>query len=547
MFRENRGHFQETLFSSDKYMNPSIRKKLLNSWAAIFYSHVFCKINELIFSVLYSDKTGRPNFPVNILLSLEYIKHLFDYSDAELIEQYNFNYQLSYAVGIKSVGELNLCPRTIYDFRKRLYLYLIDNPESGDLIFCQFIELTQNFIKMADLAVDKQRMDSTMISANIKNAGRLALALDVIEQAIKVIPDDKKTESMKELLLDGYRNKLVYKSKGNQIITRIEEILRLCGEVSEIAANMPEIDDLNEIKILNRFILEQTKVDPVTGTRKVKANTEIEAKSMQSAYDTDATYRKKGNKSGKGYVVNISETCDETNDIQMITHYDVKTNVSSDAEIGADAIPQIKENFDMKELYVDGAYVGKDIQDAANNSNITLHHTDMTGKKTDPEKITPDDFEYNEDNTVKVCPANIEPIKTACNTEKGSISAHFSKEDCEKCELKEKCCVKEQVQANKLSTNQEELANKRAREAMQDERSENTSKRAAIEGTNSELKRAHGLDDVKVRGIAKVLLTTGLKITACNFKRFAKHYISKLANKAKIHKKITSQGIAVQF
>ncbi|KYH31494.1 hypothetical protein MOMUL_22330 [Moorella mulderi DSM 14980] len=50
-------------------------------WAPIYYEHVFCKIDEKKFAPLYCENNGRPNKPVNILLSLEFIKHLYDYTD----------------------------------------------------------------------------------------------------------------------------------------------------------------------------------------------------------------------------------------------------------------------------------------------------------------------------------------------------------------------------------------------------------------------------------------------------------------------------------
>lgn len=43
--------------------------------------------------------------------------------------------------------------------------------------------------------------------------------------------------------------------------------------------------------------------------------------------------------------------------------------------------------------------------------------------------------------------------------------------------------------------------------------------RAGIEGTLSELKRAHGLGRLRVRGRPRVLLAVYLKATACNLKR----------------------------
>jgi len=112
MFRENDGHNQQELYNSYSVLHPKIQKKLDGSWATIFYEHVFCKINEKPFAVLYSQDKGRSNFPVNILLSLELIKHTFDYTDEILLDQYNFNYQVMYALGERNLGERHLAERT---------------------------------------------------------------------------------------------------------------------------------------------------------------------------------------------------------------------------------------------------------------------------------------------------------------------------------------------------------------------------------------------------------------------------------------------------
>lgn len=543
MFRENNSHLQQSMITSAYWMNQAVFKRLINSWASVFYNMVFCKINESIFAKLYCIDNGRPNFPVNILLSLEYIKSIFDYSDVELIEQFYFNYQIAYAVGIKNVGEINLSPGTLYEFRRKIYSYAIENPEKGDLIFEQFVGLTKEFTEQSDVEINEQRMDSTMIAANIKNAGRLALAYDVIEQALKALPEEFMTEPMKKIFEEGYKNKLLYKSKGNHIISRIQELLDLCMEVMLIISNDQELIKLPAMRTLERFIEEQTNYDKLTKTRLVKANKEIKADSLQSAYDEDATYRKKAGKSSKGYTVNISETCNEKNDVQFITDYDVKPNVTSDIDFIKERLPEIKKNFEVTDMYLDGGYSGKEVAKAAEKENIKMHYTDLTGKKADNENIPANKFDLNDDNTVKQCPAGFEPLDTVYNPDKGQISAHFSREMCDTCEFRNRCCIKEQVKAYKFSTTEAVIESQNKRDEIRENRKETTSKRVAIEGTNSELKRSHGLNDVKIRGIFKVRITTGLKITACNIKRFAKNALEKLANKPKIPEK----GITMQF
>ena len=116
------------------------------------------------------------------------------------MEQFYFNYQINYALGIRTLGEMNLAPRTIYEFRERIYQYTLAHPGEDDLIFEQFIKLTENFIKVAGIDTDEQRMDSSFISSNIKKAGRLSLAYDVLEQAVKTLPKEYLSEPLKKLL-----------------------------------------------------------------------------------------------------------------------------------------------------------------------------------------------------------------------------------------------------------------------------------------------------------------------------------------------------------
>src|SRR5665648_1040720 len=80
-------------------MDHRYKKKLENSWAGLFYKHVFCKISEGLFEPLYCSNNGRPNFPINILVALEIIKHLKNYTDEVLFDAFAYDFQISYAVG----------------------------------------------------------------------------------------------------------------------------------------------------------------------------------------------------------------------------------------------------------------------------------------------------------------------------------------------------------------------------------------------------------------------------------------------------------------
>lgn len=162
-------------------MNPKIQDSLQGTWAPLFYEHVFCKIDETPFAALYwLDNGRRPNFPVNILLFLEFIKHMKDYTDEGILEQFRFNYQVVYAVGLRNLGERYLAARTIYELRQWVYQYTLENPGKDGLIFGQFEKLTDNFLKIMSINTKEQRSDSMQIMTNIKLTGRLSLAYDVL-------------------------------------------------------------------------------------------------------------------------------------------------------------------------------------------------------------------------------------------------------------------------------------------------------------------------------------------------------------------------------
>jgi hypothetical protein len=518
MFKENNDHKQMNLLDNTNWMDPIVAKKFSKTWAPIFYEHVFCKIDEKPFGVLYSD-IGCPNFPVNILLGLEYIKHLFNYTDDELIQNFYFNYLVSYALGVRNLGDKNLAERTLYYFRERVYKYTLEHPEEDDLISQQFSHLTDGFIKACGISTKEQRMDSTLIASNIKKAGRLSLAVDVLEQAVKALPEEILSSSLKEVLTSNFRTNTLYRIKANETASKLGSIIDLINEVNELITDNPEFESLNVIKILKRFLTEQAEYDTEEKRYKPKDKAEIPADSLQSAYDEDATYRVKGDKRGSGYAVNITETCSESNDTQFITDYDTAPNIKSDVKFIKERLPKITEKTDCEHMYTDGGYYSPEVIELAKEEGVTMHYTDMTGRKPSPDKLSVTDFQFDESSKrIISCPKGKEPIKNTIT--KDYIAAHFNREICSHCEFRDKCLVKRQKKSYVVQINHKAIVSAEQRVLIKENIKERTSKRAAIEGTNSALKRAHGIGKLRVRSLNKCSIVVGLKITAHNFKRF---------------------------
>ena len=233
MFKANDKHNQETMLDSRQWMNPNVVTKLEKSWAPIFYENVFSKIDEEPFAVLY-DTTGRPNFPVNILLSLHYIKHMKDCNDLDILDDFYFNYQVNLAMGIRTLGEFNLAERTLNYFRGRIYKYSIENPEGCDLLFEQFINLLHEFAEQTGVSLKEQRTDTTLFMSNIKKSGRISLAYDILEQAVKAIPEEKRTDALSKVLEPNFKTDVLHKTRKQDGDSKLTQLLNLCSEALEI-------------------------------------------------------------------------------------------------------------------------------------------------------------------------------------------------------------------------------------------------------------------------------------------------------------------------
>jgi hypothetical protein len=234
-------------------MDPKVKQKLEKSWAKVFYEHVFCQIDEKPFSVLYGT-TGKPNTPVNILLSLEFIKHMKNITDLDLLDSISFDFQVNYAVGQRILGELYIAERTLYYFRERIYQYSIENPDQEDLLYGQFIKLLNEFAAKSKLKLGEQRMDTTMFMSNIKKAGRISLAFDVLAQAVRAIPEELRTEKLSLALESEFKTDTLYKAKAEESDNRLTLLLGLCREAVDLLETIPDRKDSRAARIARRAV-----------------------------------------------------------------------------------------------------------------------------------------------------------------------------------------------------------------------------------------------------------------------------------------------------
>ena len=124
-----------------------------------------------------------------------------------------------------------------------------------------------------------------------------------------------------------------------------------------------------EYRLLERLLREQCHVgkhqdgrprddDDDAGECKVpvalKDPKQVSADSLQSPHDPDVTYS--GHK-GKGYEVQVAETCHEENATQLITHVEVTPSSGSDTDVSVPVVDGLAERkVRPDELFADTAH-----------------------------------------------------------------------------------------------------------------------------------------------------------------------------------------------
>ena len=93
---------QGTLFASSSLVPKAKARRLRGSWAEIFRARALPLIDEEVFAPLYCDDNGRPNRPVQTVYGVLLLKEMFGLTDAEAVEQLEFNLLWHHALALTS-------------------------------------------------------------------------------------------------------------------------------------------------------------------------------------------------------------------------------------------------------------------------------------------------------------------------------------------------------------------------------------------------------------------------------------------------------------
>ena len=553
MYRKNTRHMQIPLTSHVDEMPEKLKKRLENSWAGIYYREFFTRLDEAPFAVLYTDIPSRPNVPVNVLVGLEYLKAGNGWTDEEMYDMYCFDVQVRYSLGYRQLGEGYFDLRTLYYFRERLSRYM---QESGiNLLDKAFEQVTDEQITAYHLKTGKQRMDSTQIASNIRTMSRLQLLVEVLQRVHRLLTkeDQGRYAEMFAPYIQGHAGQYVYHIKGqdtNGHLQRIGELMqRLLVELQKNYGQEP-VYQMFERVFGEHYLVEEKVV-------RVKLEKELSADSLQSPDDLEATYREKNNKHYKGYVANLTETCDPANGLQLVTKVQVAGNSVDDAKLMEEALPNLKERTELETLFTDGGYGSPDADRIMQDNKVEQIQSAIRGRVPSSEKLNLADFELKLTETGKptqiACPQGQSVAVHPSNQKKGFV-AHFEEQVCQACPFSQKCPTQKGKRDPRFhlrfSQQQVYLSQRRRRSLIHQEEGRNI--RASVEATVRQVKHPFPASKLPVRGRFRVtcmMIGSAMLTNVRRIQRYleAKTKLENEQKKAEKEQECSQEQLSVSF
>lgn len=384
MFKKSSEIGQLNMFTSPKALFTGNSLKMYEdeqAWHNQFRKQVTMRIDENIFRPLYCLDNGTPNAPVRILIAMMVLKEAEGLSDQKIFENCRFNMLVRSALGLHNADDPIPTESTYYLFRKRIQEYAKEKNEN--LFETAFAQITKSQCAEFEVSGKRIRMDSKLLGSNIAWLSRYELIHETLRlfynQVKRAGQLDKAIESRLDELLQLEGNKVVYICSSEEVKSRLQELGELIYNILPLFSSSISV----YYQTLQRVFNEQYKVDE----KKVvvaREKEEISAKSVQSPHDTDCHYRNKDDQKVKGYSINVTESCDDDNPLNLIGHVDVRKASTSDVDFFQDDIEKTQDVFPDKieAAHADGAYHRPDNQQYCKDNEIKLYLHAIQGAKS---------------------------------------------------------------------------------------------------------------------------------------------------------------------
>lgn len=206
-------------------------------------------------------------------------------------------------------------------------------------------------------------------------------------------------------------------------------------------------EDTTEYELFIRCLSEQTIVENEKRHLRTKEDGTMNSTALQNPSDSEATFRIKAGKNHWGYAANLDESVGKNGSV--VTNYAYKQNIHSDSQFLKKHLEQMDTWEETVTVVADGAYSGIENTALANEKNVKLITTSLTGRET-PDIMA--DFEFNEEGTKVVrCPGH-EPKSCSYMAPSNQCQVSFPRELCAGCPYQNQCHPKIFKRVTKIVT-----------------------------------------------------------------------------------------------
>lgn len=520
MFKKNTKHIQANIFGFTNTVSPAMAKELQESEEQKFYELIFCNIQEEDFACLYSEIGSRPNVAINCMVSAILLQHRHKLTYEKLFDHIKFNLLTKIALGLKTLDEVPFSEASLFNFQNRLNTYFIETGEN--LLEKVFDHLTGKQLKELKIQTDIQRTDSFQAASNIRRYSRLQLLVEMLIRIYKVLSEDdqKQYEEIFSAYVKKTSGQFIYRLNSDDIPSELEKVGNVYKEIHDRLT--PNYEDVEIFKTFERvysehFCIAEEKII-------LKSSEELTSSCIQSPDDIDATYRKKNNKQFYGQAINITETCNPNNPINLITDISVHANNIDDSKELHERIDIIKEKTsELHELHFDGAYGSADNDVKFDEHSITPIQTAIRGREPGGVELTI--TQTNEDQYIVSCPN--QNVKSEFTRKR--FKAQFDVCICSACSFASTCQLMKSKTASVYYFTKEDYLRKQRIESIKKIPKERRSVRTNVEATVCEFTRKMNNRKLKVRGSFKATLFAFAVGISVNFGRIYRYIRSQMS------------------
>lgn len=476
----------------------------------------------------YCADNGRVAVEPVLLLGVSLLQYLDGMPDRWAVDMLHYHAGWSFALN-RQLGDPLFHPTTLVNFRARLV-------ERG-MSAVGFQTILEGLLEAGLISrQQRQRLDSTQIFGQVSSMSRLECVRETLRLALQEVaelPGWSRPEFWAALWERYVESKLDYRAEVSVLQQKMQLAGQEAGQLLDWLGSLagPNPGPGPQVQLLRQVWNENFERSPQGALQQRPAQP---AGAVHNPHDPEAQWAAKGQgkhrKEHVGYKVQVAETVvvepRESGEptAGFITALVTQRATASD-DAGLPAVEQELQALGMgqpDQWHVDSAYVSAErLAQACEEGREMIGPAPASPKKAG--RLSVEDFDIHVEERRAVCPAG-QP-NTQCSRleakEGDPVQYRFEwSTHCHECPLRERCVGEGQRHRTVVVGQHHTHLQARRREQQTEAFRTQARLRNAIEGTQSELVRAHGLRRARYRGLARVRLQNYRIGAACNVKRW---------------------------